>query len=324
MSVISAFEAVEKLKAGQVVALPTETVYGLAGSTEKESALEAIFKIKSRPLFDPLIVHVLDAKQAQKVCAGFGDLHQSLAKKFWPGPLTLVGTKATGLSELITAGQDTVAVRSPRHPLFREVLKKLGEPLAAPSANRFQKTSPTRADHVLHEFNGSVPVVDGGECEVGLESTIVQPQWEAGEITLTLYRPGQLLMEEIVSHLKAAFGAAVRVRRGSPGGVQPGSLKDHYQPERPLILVLDPSQTGARAVKNLGYKNPARLELSDELSLSARQLYSALRESSAVPGKDSIFLERPVWWLQPEAEALRDRLLKASTHVVSSPSGFEK
>lgn len=321
MSIISAEKAVEILKGGGVVALPTETVYGLAGSIQSEQALARIFEIKARPLFDPLIVHVLDIGSAKKVCAGFGELHEALAEKFWPGPLTLIGERSRDVSDLITAGQDTVAVRSPAHPKFREVLKALGCPLAAPSANRFKKTSPTKAEHVVQEFSGQVPVVDGGECEVGLESTIVKPRrTELGEIELTLYRPGVLAVSEIQAFLNARFHKTVLVKRAgsTTGEFVPGQLKEHYQPSLPLILVLKKTGDVQHEAIQFGFKKPVVLNLPSEIYLAARKLYGLLRESSLTPGADSLVLSRPEWWDDELAEALRDRLSKASTHILLS------
>lgn len=321
MNLISKNQAVEILRQGGVVALPTETVYGLAGSIEIESALEQIFAIKARPLFDPLIVHVLDTNAAQKVCVGFGELHTALAEIFWPGPLTLVEEKSAGVSELITAGQNTVAVRSPSHPVFREILKGLGTPLAAPSANRFKRTSPTRAEHVVQEFAGKVPVVDGGESDVGLESTILKPEWaNEHEIQVTLYRPGVITASQIASFLRDRFQKDVIVQRvGAAGqGVLPGQLKEHYQPSLPLILLLDENLDPRQAARGLGFNNPAELTLPEQIPLAARRLYSALRETSEVAGADSLVFRRPKWWDDELAEALRDRLGRASSYILPS------
>lgn len=298
------------------MALPTETVYGLAASIHSESALKSVFTTKGRPLFDPLIVHVLGSEQAKKVCRGFGDIHQAIAQKFWPGPVTLIGEKDPQVSELVTAGHSTVAVRCPSHPLFLEVLKKSGLALAAPSANRFKHTSPTQAEHVLQEFGGNVPVLDGGPSEVGIESVILKPEWREDEILLKVFRAGMIQPEVVAAHLEKVFQTSVHVQKGLEGPVQPGSLDDHYQPRLPLILVLSEG-VSEQMILQKGFHSPSTLTLPDDVPLAARLLYASLRQAAETKGADSIVFRQPKWWLDTNAEALRDRLLKASTHVFS-------
>ncbi|MCX6958597.1 MAG: L-threonylcarbamoyladenylate synthase [Verrucomicrobiae bacterium] len=171
--------AVDFLKQEEVVALPTETVYGLAGNAFSPKALTSIFEAKQRPLSDPLIVHLLDVSWLDRVVSLTPELKKSvmaLAEAFWPGPLTLLLPRATSIPDLVTAGLETVAVRVPAHPVFRKILQQLDLPLAAPSANRFGRISPTTATDVQGELNGRIPlIVDGGPCYHGLESTIVWP-----------------------------------------------------------------------------------------------------------------------------------------------------
>jgi L-threonylcarbamoyladenylate synthase len=238
-----------------VVALPTETVYGLAGRYDSEEAIDKIFKTKGRPSFDPLIVHVSNAEQAKELTVSWPYLAQILADKFWPGPLTIVLPKAANVDDKITAGLRTVALRSPDHQGFRSILADLGVPLAAPSANRFGKTSPTTAEHVEAEFDGLVPVMDGGPCRVGVESTVVAIE----DGRLQILRPGAITQEM----LQEATGALVthRAREDSPG-----HLKDHYQPEAPLYL---------EAKEGL-----PELQLNQDPSIAARELYGLMREYS--------------------------------------------
>ena len=269
-------QALKRLQAGEVVALPTETVYGLAGRIDSQKTLEKIFRIKNRPLFDPLIVHCYDAAQARQYVEELPPLAEELWNKFSPGPLTLVLRKNSRISSLITAHQETVALRIPRHPLIRELLKDLGVPLAAPSANLFGFVSPTRASHVLTSFKGAVPVLDGGTCEQGLESTIVQPLNKQ----LIVLRRGGLSQEEIQQFLIAKnISWKVSVKK-SP--LVPGGQKSHYAPSVPLYILENPSKKEVALF--LKDKFPDRLvkylNLNSKPELTARNLYHDLRELS--------------------------------------------
>jgi L-threonylcarbamoyladenylate synthase len=214
--------ALELLRAGAVVAVPTETVYGLAGDATDGAAIARIFEAKGRPRFNPLIVHVADFAMAERIAA-FDPLSHALAQAFWPGPLTLVLALRpdAGIHPLVTAGLDTVAIRMPRG-FGAELIAALGRPLAAPSANTSGKVSGTTAQAVAADFGDRIPlVVDGGPTPVGLESTIVKV--EGG--SLRLLRPGGIAAEDIEAV------AGVRLARGSSGGVQaPGMLASHYAP----------------------------------------------------------------------------------------------
>jgi L-threonylcarbamoyladenylate synthase len=163
-------KARDRLVAGDVVAIPTETVYGLAASIDSEKGLRRIFSLKERPFFDPLIVHVASLKEASSLVRDWPPIADFIGRYFWPGPLTLVLPKAERVNSLITSGLDTVAVRYPSHPLTLDLIRLVGTPLAAPSANKFGKTSPSRALHVKSEFPGTdLLILDGGECEIGVE-----------------------------------------------------------------------------------------------------------------------------------------------------------
>ena len=196
MSLISIGQAVQLLRANNVVAVPTETVYGLAARISSPQALEKIFTTKERPLFDPLIVHVRDIAQARGLTQEWPAIIDHLAQTFWPGPLTVVVAKNSLVNPLITAGLDTVGLRAPAHPITQQILIDLNEPFAAPSANRFGRTSPTRAEHVEKEFSGQVAVVGGGPCQVGVESTVVRLQ-TGKQMKLEILRPGQISAEQI-------------------------------------------------------------------------------------------------------------------------------
>lgn len=223
--------AVELLRRGEVVAVPTETVYGLAGDGFNPHALAKIFAVKQRPLFDPLILHVLSLDAAERLLAtSIPPQARALAERFWPGPLTLILPKRAEVPDLATSGLPSVAVRVPAHPLARALLEAFDGPLAAPSANRFGRISPTSAEAVRQELGEAVPLIlDGGPCRVGLESTIVDCN---GEKPLIL-RAGGLSIEEI----EAVVGPVDHATPVSEKPLAPGHLEHHYAPRKPLRLV---------------------------------------------------------------------------------------
>ncbi len=187
-------QAVQALKAGDVIGLPTETVYGLAADAMNISAVRKIFALKGRPVDHPLIVHIADSGQIQKWAIDIPEEAFVLAQHFWPGPLTMILRKHADVPNEVTGGQDTVGLRCPAHPLALTVLRQLNGGVAAPSANRFGRISPTTAQHVHEEFGDAVPIVlDGGECEVGIESTIIDLSSEPPR----LLRPGMISQDEI-------------------------------------------------------------------------------------------------------------------------------
>ena len=227
-------EAVRWLKRGEPVALPTETVYGLAAPLFSEETIRKIYAVKRRPSNNPLIVHVLNFEQLQTV-AETTPLVQSLTERFWPGPLTLVLKKKPCVSDIVTAGQPSVAVRCPKAPLFRQAIALTGEPLVAPSANRFQQVSPTTAKHVWNALNGAIPyILDGGACAFGLESTIISLLDETQPMLL---RYGPVTAEELEAFLKRPlYTPTVPVGDRFPK-LSPGLYKKHYSPQTPLYLV---------------------------------------------------------------------------------------
>ena len=218
------------LEKNELVAIPTETVYGLAGNIYNETAIKKIFKTKKRPLFNPLIVHIHDKKQLQEIAIEIPEKAQQLANAFWPGSLTLVLKKNSTVPDIITAGKDTVAVRVPNHPLTLELLKSLDFPLAAPSANPFGSISPTTAQHVADYFPNDLQLVlDGGNCQNGIESTIIG--FENKEPVL--YRLGSLSVEEI----EAVIGKIQIKNNNEKSPNAPGMLSRHYAPKTKTILV---------------------------------------------------------------------------------------
>jgi L-threonylcarbamoyladenylate synthase len=218
------------LKEGQTVGIPTETVYGLAANAFDNLAVGRIFEVKNRPTFDPLIVHIADVSELHEVARSIPHKAALLAEAFWPGPLTLVLPKQNRIGDLVTSGLDTVGVRCPKHELTRALIRACGFPLAAPSANPFGYISPTKAAHVLKQLGGFIPaVLDGGNCEVGVESTIVQVDTEN---KATVLRMGGLAVEEIE---KVIGKVEVNVASSSKPAA-PGMLTSHYAPRKPFRL----------------------------------------------------------------------------------------
>lgn len=231
--------AVEELRNGGVVALPTETVYGLAADALNAEAVARVFEAKQRPEFDPLIVHIGAARDLDKVACVPEDIAatvQRLCDEFWPGPLTLILPKHEDIPDLVTGGLPTVAVRQSAHPFFRAVNKELGGPIAAPSANRFGRISPTSAPAVLKELGGRIPlVIDGGACMEGLESTIVSIEPREGKKPLFhLFRAGPVTKEQLQK-----FGRVEKVKREAAIAA-PGQLESHYAPRTPFRLIEKP------------------------------------------------------------------------------------
>ena len=228
--------ALQNLKAGNPVGLPTETVYGLAGIAWHEPSLARIFKIKNRPHFDPLIVHVLDLAMTESLVKEVSPMQKKLMESFWPGPLSILFEKNECVPELCTAASPWVALRSPAHPVFREVLKQVKMPLAAPSANRFGRISPTRAEQVIEELGpfGLEAVVDGGACERGIESTIVRVKTAEH---LEVLRPGALSLEKLATCLGTQVHIEVIRAVRSDHADAPGQLESHYAPKTPVKFI---------------------------------------------------------------------------------------
>jgi L-threonylcarbamoyladenylate synthase len=222
-------EAARLLRAGQVVALPTETVYGLAANALDAAAVARVFAIKDRPATNPVIVHVASLALAHRCAADWPALAQQLANAFWPGPLTLVVPRARNVPDVVTAGGETVALRWPAHPVVQAVIQECGFPLAAPSANRSTQVSPTTGEHVWRSLAGRIPLIlDGGHCDVGIESTVVDVTGE----TPRVLRPGMISASEIVG---ATASAEVAEPAPSTGTLRsPGQLPRHYAPRTPL------------------------------------------------------------------------------------------
>lgn len=232
------------LRAGGLVAFPTETVYGLGADAANAAAVRRIFAAKGRPADHPLIVHVAEVAQLQHWARDIPAAAHVLARAFWPGPMTLILPRAAGVLDEVTGGQDSVGLRIPSHPMAQALLRAFGGGVAGPSANRFGRISPTTADHVAVEMGGRVDMIlDGGACEVGIESTIVD--LTSGQPVLL--RPGHVT----VARLEAALGVAV----GRPTAASPrasGSLAAHYAPSKPLLLARPADLDGVIAARRGG------------------------------------------------------------------------
>lgn len=294
--------AVELLRAGQLVAIPTETVYGLAARADSEDAVAEIYRAKGRPSFNPLISHVASVAMAQRL-AQFDERAETLAEQFWPGPLTLVLPMrgGSGVVPAVTAGLPTIALRMPAHPLTQQLLRQLDLPLAAPSANRSEGISPTSADHVASTLDGRIAaILDGGTCPRGLESTIVALR-EGG--AWSLLREGPVTREE----LEQALGCApVEAGRGIEA---PGQLVRHYSPGKPVRL--DASAAGEDEFL-IGFgeiRGHCSLSESGDLAQAAARLYACLHEAAA-SGLPRIAV--PPIPRQGVGAAIRDRLKRAA------------
>jgi L-threonylcarbamoyladenylate synthase len=314
---ISQEQAIELLRQEEVVALPTETVYGLAARIDSETALKKIFATKARPFFDPLIVHVENASDAQTLWQEQPEIFIPLIEKFWPGPLTLIAPKKPSVSNLITSGLGTVAVRCPVHPVMRRILKAVGTPLAAPSANRFGKVSPTCAAHVVSEFTGTVPVVDGGSSVVGVESTVLTAELRNLQWTIRILRPGSITSDDI----RNTLGDKIRVER-SESVHAPGHLKVHYRPASPLIILENKDWSSAlkeSVEKKLGHEifEVRTLVLNSDPALAARELYSQMRELSSEKKELVLIVQRSPQNTGFSAwDSIWDRLERASFMIL--------
>lgn len=298
-------EAARLLGSGGLVAMPTETVYGLAADARDDRAVARIYAAKNRPSFNPLIVHLPDLGAAERYVV-MNDEARLLAQRFWPGPLTLVLPlrPAAGLSGLVTAGLSTVAIRVPAHPLAARLLRVSGLPLAAPSANPSGRVSPTRADHVLEGLGGRIEaVLDGGPCAVGVESTIL-----ALDGPPALLRPGGIAAEEIESLL----GRRLMLPLADPAVPQsPGQLASHYAPEAALRLNATDARPGEVLVGFGPVSGVLTLSASGDLAEAAARLFHLLREADRLAGPDGAIAFAPV----PDhglGRAINDRLRRAA------------
>ncbi len=315
--------AAEALQNGKLVGMPTETVYGLAGNALNAKAVASIFDVKQRPTFDPLIVHAATLEDAFALAASVPPVARHLAEVFWPGPLTLVLPRRSDLPDLLSAGLETIALRVPSHPVARQLLDECQLPLAAPSANRFGRISPTTAEHVTGEFSENpevAGVLDAGACEMGLESTVVG---FPGGNRVVVYRLGATPLEELNDHVDVLEWVRVADAEDNPelakrGEQSPGMLARHYAPRTPLRLLEEGADipntdagTGWLSFQgHPGLEGPQEvLSVDGDLREAANRLFACLRRL------DDMGLKQIIAWKVPDqglGAAINDRLTRAA------------
>lgn len=297
------------LRQGEPVAIPTETVYGLAANAFDPDAVLKIFQAKDRPSFDPLIVHVCHRAQVDEVALVPTEAEE-LMERFWPGPLTLLLPKKTRVPDIVTSGLDTVGVRMPAHPLALGLLRSLDFPLAAPSANPFGYVSPTTARHVADQLGEKIPyILDGGPCAIGVESTIIG--WENGQCVL--YRAGGIPVEAIEAVIGRVGGAQGRVLP-----VAPGMIESHYAPRKPLFVGDVPAllkEHAGRRCAVIAFSTHydawrcGTLSASGDISEAARALFATIRTFDA---SDAEVILAEVFPNEGLGRAINDRLRRAA------------
>lgn len=295
---------------GEVVAIPTETVYGLAGWINSEAGLKKIFATKERPFFDPLIVHIDSIEKAKALTSEWTNTHQVLAENCWPGPLTLIAKKNEKVNPLITSGLDSVGLRCPRHAETLKLLSTIDGGLAAPSANKFGKTSPTSAEHVYDEFKDTVSILNGGPSEVGIESTV------AGIVNgrVEIFRPGFYTAKALKEILFENHIDIDVVYAESP--VAPGQLKHHYMPKIPLVIVPENFVPENNLSKiSFSFKNPVLWKQPLSPAIASRELYEKMRSFDSA-GYDIIFAERSPLHFSEEWLGIWNRLEKAKSQSI--------
>ena len=321
---ISFNEACHILRKGGVVAIPTETVYGLAGSVFSESALKKIFHIKKRPLFNPLIIHCANTQQMSQ----FFLLEKTQESKiflkkiishFSPGPLTFILNKTNVVHPMITAGQKKVGLRIPKHPLALKLIQETTA-LCAPSANLFGKLSPTKPEHIYSIFKNKVPILDGGECQVGIESTVLEPDFKSN--VLNILRPGLISKDKLQKWLKKE-GYIKWTVKSSASPLSPGQLKTHYQPNVPLVIIELDNQiipTKKEITTKLSYLFPKKifkkLTLKSSAVLSARVLYHQLNTLSQDPSHVIYVIKSQLEKNCDDWQAIWNRLDKACSRCI--------
>ncbi len=307
--------AAKLLLAGDCVAIPTETVYGLAGNALNEEIVLKIFEVKNRPHFDPLIVHCDSIESVKNYVKHLPDWALQLMQKFSPGPITFLLEKKNNIPDLVTSGLNTVAIRIPKHPLTLQLLQRLDFPLAAPSANPFGYISPTSAKHVKDQLNGKIKfILDGGNCHVGVESTIIGLENNLP----TIFRVGGVAIEDIENEI-----GKIQVKTSSSSPHAPGMLLSHYAPRKPLLLGDVENGLAIYNSKKIGlisfHKNYDAVKKENQIQLSAKKdLHEAAKKLFAAMRKlDESDVEIILAERFPDeglGRAINDRLQRASVH----------
>lgn len=323
----SAVEAAELLKSRRIVAIPTETVYGLAANALDESSVRRIFEVKGRPQDNPLIVHIASMKMLRPLVREIQDIAVNLAERFWPGPLTMIFPKSDRIPSVTSGGLDTVAVRMPASEAALSIIRKCGFPLAAPSANTSGKPSPTSARHVFDDLNGKIPlIIDGGECPVGVESTVIC----FGNGKIRVLRPGGVTVEELSEFAEVEVDKAVTAQPDKDEKVlSPGMKYKHYSPKASVFIVDAHGKDFIRyctargryeqGMFALGAGVPEDglfLDYGGTAELQARRLFSLLRKADDI-GARTVLVE------MPEKDgiglAVYNRLLRAAAFRIITP-----
>lgn len=322
-------KASELLNNGALVAIPTETVYGLGANALDKDACLSIFKAKGRPSDNPLIVHIADPSDAEKI-AYTNSLYYRLAKKFMPGPLTVILPKKEIIPDEVTAGLDSVAIRCPIHPVANELIKMSGVPIAAPSANSSGKPSPTTAQHVYDDMKGKIPLIlDGGECDVGVESTVIK----ITDDEIVLLRPGAVtvnMLLEVCSSVTVA-GAVKEELKSGEAPLSPGMKYKHYAPQADLYLIDDKYINFIEFVKEkqetencaimcydeekplLENKNLLPVGNKNDIKKQTKKLFNLLREADKL-GVNTVYAHLPSD--EGESLAIYNRMIRACAHRV--------
>lgn len=292
--------AARAIREGKLVAFPTETVYGLGANALDASALEKIFIAKGRPKTSPLIVHVASIEMARQLSSAWPAVAETLAQRFWPGPLTLIVPKAASVPDTVTAGLDSVGLRMPAHPIALELIREAGVPIAAPSANKFTELSPTTANHVRASFGPDLLILDGGPSQVGIESTVFAVEG------LRILRPGMVSREQI----EAVIGPVQMGSESQGPHRAPGQHARHYQPRTRVILTSElPAGRGAYLWMTQYRVAALPLKMPQDAESYAAVLYSTLHDLDS-QGFDWIAIEPlpddPSW------DGIRDRLARAA------------
>lgn len=299
--------AAEEILKGNVVAIPTETVYGLGANALNPEAVLKIYEIKKRPLFNPLILHINSIEEIKKYARNISKDVFKLAEKFSPGPITFVLRKKSIVPDIVTAGLPTVAIRIPSHKLIQKVLKLTGVPIAAPSANIFGRTSPTTAKEVLQELEGKISyILDGGKCSVGIESTIVGFL----DNKVKILRPGYVTRKQIENVLGKSVELVSKIQNKV---LSPGQLKNHYAPITKLYICKN--VTPFRNIKDIGVLDFTKYDTLKEIALN---LFSDIRKLDRAGYK---FIVSELVQNRGIGEAINDRLLRASSGFIELSKG---